>query len=134
MNFYRSGKVRGPEFLVEAFRGDEALIRRAAGGLELVVLDLFLEEITDDENKQAELKLAGADAPRLPRVLPKYGRVRENRRIPPPPSFFRRLNGRMSFHTSSMWARHSALVPVNPSFLQPRAFSRSSGQTNQRFP
>ena len=50
---------------------DGKLIRRAAEALEMVVLDLVLEDITDNEEKQKELRLIAADAFRLLRVLPR---------------------------------------------------------------
>lgn len=59
------------ELLDEPFSEDAELIRRCAEGLEIVVLDLTLEDITDDEAKQQELKLTAADAFRLLRVLPR---------------------------------------------------------------
>jgi len=59
------------ELLHASFSENEELIRRCAETLELVVLDLTLENITDDEAKQKELKLAAADAFRLLRVLPR---------------------------------------------------------------
>ena len=59
------------ELLNTPFGEDAELIRRCAEALEMVVLDLILENIVDDEDKQKELKLAGADAFRLLRVLPR---------------------------------------------------------------
>ena len=44
---------------------DHELIRRTAEALEMVVLDLVLENISDNEEKQNELKSAAADAFRL---------------------------------------------------------------------
>ena len=58
-------------FLAQPSNGDDALIRRTAEALEMVVLDLLLEDITDDEEKQKELKLTAADAFRLFRALPR---------------------------------------------------------------
>ncbi|MDH5542044.1 MAG: DEAD/DEAH box helicase [Nitrospinota bacterium] len=49
---------------------DHELIRRTAEALEMVVLDLVMEDISDNEEKQKELKLAAADAFRLLRALP----------------------------------------------------------------
>jgi len=49
---------------------DHDLIRRTAEALEMVVLDLVMEDISDNEEKQKELKLAAADAFRLLRALP----------------------------------------------------------------
>jgi len=49
---------------------DDELIRRSAEALEMVVLDLVLEDISNNEEKQKELKLAAADAFRLLRALP----------------------------------------------------------------
>ncbi len=49
---------------------DHELIRRTAEALEMVVLDLVLENISDNEEKQNELKSAAADAFRLLRSLP----------------------------------------------------------------
>ncbi len=59
------------ELLDTPFGEDAELIRQSAEALEMVVLDLVLEEITDDEEKQKELKLSAADAFRLMRVLPR---------------------------------------------------------------
>jgi len=53
------------------FGEDAELIRRAAEALEMVVLDLVFEEITDNEEQQKEIKLSAADAFRLLRVLPR---------------------------------------------------------------
>ena len=50
---------------------DDELIRQSAEMLEIAVLDLVLEDIADDEEKQKELKRAAADAFRLLRVLPR---------------------------------------------------------------
>ncbi len=50
---------------------DDTIIRRAAEALEMVVLDLILEGITDDEGKREELRLSAADSFRLLRVLPR---------------------------------------------------------------
>lgn len=50
---------------------DDELIRQSAEMLEIAVLDLVLEDLADDEEKQKELKLAAADAFRLFRVLPR---------------------------------------------------------------
>src|SRR5271166_3731446 len=36
--------------------------------------------------------------------------------------------GRMSFHTCSMWSRHSRLVPVFPESRQPEGSALSAGQ------
>ena len=47
------------------------LIQRSAEGLEMAVLDLAVEDIADNEEKQNELKLAAADAFRLLRALPR---------------------------------------------------------------
>ncbi|MEA1863744.1 MAG: ATP-dependent helicase, partial [Euryarchaeota archaeon] len=58
------------ELLDAPFGEDAELIRRSAEALELVVLDLVMEGIADDEEKQKELKLSAADAFRLLRVLP----------------------------------------------------------------
>ena len=57
--------------LNEPFAVDDELIRKSAEMLEIVVLDLVIEDIADDEEKQRELKLAAADAFRLLRVLPR---------------------------------------------------------------
>lgn len=59
------------ELFSETFTEDTDQFRRCAEALELVVLDLTLEDLADDEEKQKELKLAGADAFRLFRVLPR---------------------------------------------------------------
>lgn len=59
------------ELLDVPFGEDAELIRRCAEALEMVVLDLTLEDIADDEEKQKELKLTAADAFRLLRVLPR---------------------------------------------------------------
>jgi len=59
------------ELLDAPFGEDAELIRRSAEALEMVVLDLVLEDIADDEEKQKELKLSAADAFRLLRVLPR---------------------------------------------------------------
>jgi hypothetical protein len=58
------------ELLDAPFGEDAELIRRSAEALEMVVLDLVMEDIADDEEKQKELKLSAADAFRLLRVLP----------------------------------------------------------------
>lgn len=50
---------------------DDELIRQSAEMLEIAVLDLVLEDLADDEEKQKELKLAAADAFRLFRILPR---------------------------------------------------------------
>ena len=50
---------------------DKELIQRSAEVLELVVLDHVLEDVTKNEDKQKELKLAAADAFRLLRALPR---------------------------------------------------------------
>ena len=52
-------------------QADEKLIRRAADVLEMAVLDLVLEDVADDENKQRELQHAAADAFCLLRALPR---------------------------------------------------------------
>lgn len=52
------------------FEGDEDLIRRASGALEIAVLDLLTDDIKDNEEKQKELKRIAADAFRLLRSLP----------------------------------------------------------------
>ena len=49
---------------------DHELIRRTAEALEMVVLDLVLEDTSDNEEKKNELKSAAADAFRLLRSLP----------------------------------------------------------------
>ena len=49
---------------------DEELIRSTAEALELAVLDLIMEGVKDDQDKQEELKVAAAEAFRLLRVLP----------------------------------------------------------------
>ncbi|MCK5712924.1 MAG: DEAD/DEAH box helicase, partial [Hyphomicrobiaceae bacterium] len=59
------------ELLDAPFGEDAELIRRSAEALEMVVLDLVIEDIADDEEKQKELKLSAADAFRLLRVLPR---------------------------------------------------------------
>ncbi|MEA1895828.1 MAG: DEAD/DEAH box helicase [Euryarchaeota archaeon] len=59
------------ELLDAPFGEDAELIRRSAEALEMVVLDLVMEDIADDEEKQKELKLSAADAFRLLRVLPR---------------------------------------------------------------
>lgn len=63
-------RIRG-ELLDAPFNEDAELIRRCAEALEMAVLDLSLDNITDDEDKQNRLKLAASDAFRLYRVLPK---------------------------------------------------------------
>ena len=50
---------------------DEKLIRRAADVLEIAVLDLVLEDVANDENKQRELQRAAADAFCLLCALPR---------------------------------------------------------------
>jgi hypothetical protein len=59
------------ELLDAPYDVDDELIRRSAEALELAVLDLVLEDITDNEEKQKELKLSAADAFRLFRALPR---------------------------------------------------------------
>jgi replicative superfamily II helicase len=54
-----------------AIDGDTELIHRTAEALQMVVLDLVLEDITDNEEKQKELTLSAADAFRLLRALPR---------------------------------------------------------------
>lgn len=54
-----------------SFSEDAELIRRTAEALEMVVLDLILDGIVDDDDKQKELRLSAADAFRLLRVLPR---------------------------------------------------------------
>jgi len=63
------------ELFDTAFDQDSELIQRTAEALEIVVLDLVLEDIVDDEEKQKELKLSAADAFRLLRVLPRPDNV-----------------------------------------------------------
>jgi hypothetical protein len=41
--------------------------------------------------------------------------------------FFLKLSGLMSVHTSLMYARHSALLPLLPASVQPSAFSLWAG-------
>lgn len=50
---------------------DEEIIRRAAETLEIVVLDILLDSVTDNDNRHKELQHAAADAFRLRRVLPR---------------------------------------------------------------
>ena len=50
---------------------DKKLIQCAADVLEMAVLDLVLEDISDNKNKQRELQLAAADAFYLLRTLPR---------------------------------------------------------------
>ena len=50
---------------------DSELIRRSAEALEMAVLDLVSEAISNNEEKQKELKLAAADAFRLLHALPR---------------------------------------------------------------
>lgn len=52
------------------FEGDEDLIRRASGALEIAVLDLLTEDIKNNEERQGELRRFAADAFRLLRSLP----------------------------------------------------------------
>ena len=59
------------ELLNESSELDVELLSRSAEALEMVVLDLVSEDITDDEEKQNELKRTAADAFRLLRVLPR---------------------------------------------------------------
>ncbi len=59
------------EFFDVPFDDDTGLMRRSAEALEMVVLDLLLENIADDEEKQQDLKLSAADAFRLLRVHPR---------------------------------------------------------------
>lgn len=59
------------ELLGAPFSEDAELIRRTAEALEMVVLDLILEGIVDNDEKQRELRLSAADAFRLLRVLPR---------------------------------------------------------------
>ena len=53
------------------FTQDADLIRRSAEALEMAVLDMILEGITDDEEREKELRTSAADAFRLMRVLPR---------------------------------------------------------------
>ncbi|NLA26045.1 MAG: ATP-dependent helicase, partial [Firmicutes bacterium] len=50
---------------------DEEIIRHAAEVLEIVVLDLLLDNVSDNDNKLKELQRAAADSFRLRRVLPR---------------------------------------------------------------
>ncbi len=59
------------ELFNESSALDVELLSRSAEALEMVVLDLVFEDITDDEEKQNELKRTAADAFRLLRVLPR---------------------------------------------------------------
>ena len=59
------------ELLKESSELDVELLSRSAEALEMVVLDLIFEDITDDEEKQNELKRTAADAFRLLRALPR---------------------------------------------------------------
>lgn len=59
------------ELFNESSELDVELLSRSAEALEMVVLDLVFEDITDDEEKQNELKRTAADAFRLLRVLPR---------------------------------------------------------------
>ena len=59
------------ELLNESHRLDAEFLRRSAEALEMVVLDLTLENIADDEEKQRELKRAAADAFYVFRALPR---------------------------------------------------------------
>lgn len=59
------------ELLAAPFSEDAELIRRAAEALEMAVLDLILEGIADNENREKELRTSAADAFRLLRVLPR---------------------------------------------------------------
>ena len=59
------------ELFNESSELDVELLSRSAEALEMVVLDLVSEDITDDEEKQNELKRTTADAFRLLRVLPR---------------------------------------------------------------
>ena len=58
------------ELFNEPAEVNHELIQRSAEALEMAVLDLTVEDIADDEEKQKELKLAAADAFRLLRALP----------------------------------------------------------------
>ena len=59
------------ELLNESSELDVKLLSRSAEALEMVVLDLVFEDITDNEEKQKELKRTAADAFRLLRALPR---------------------------------------------------------------
>ena len=59
------------ELLNESSELDVELLSRSAEALEMVVLDLVFEDITDDKEKQKELKGTAADAFRLLRALPR---------------------------------------------------------------
>lgn len=59
------------ELFNESSELDVELLSRSAEALEMVVLDLVFEDITDDEEKQKELKGTAADAFRLLRALPR---------------------------------------------------------------
>ena len=59
------------EFPSIPFTQDADLIRRSAEALEMAVLDMILEGITDDENREKELRKSAADAFRFMRVLPR---------------------------------------------------------------
>ncbi len=58
------------ELLATPAEVDYNLIRRSAEMLEIVVLDLSLEDISDNEEKLKEFRLAAADSFRLLRTLP----------------------------------------------------------------
>ena len=59
------------ELLNAPLKVNDELIQRSAEALEMAVLDLAVEDIADNEEKQKELKLAAADAFRLLRALPR---------------------------------------------------------------
>ena len=59
------------ELFNESSELDVELLSRSAEALEMVVLDLVFEDITDNEEKQNELKRTAADAFRLLRTLPR---------------------------------------------------------------
>ena len=59
------------ELLKESSELDVELLNRSAEALEMVVLDLVFEDLTDDEEKQQELKRTAADAFHLLRTLPR---------------------------------------------------------------
>lgn len=64
------GETRKKALAHAANKTDEGLVHRCSVALEIAVLDLAHENITEDQEKQKELQCAAADAFRLLRALP----------------------------------------------------------------
>lgn len=68
----QAGQVQiSKELLGTPFEIDNKMVNRCAEAMEMVVLEFLLDDISDDENKQNELKKIAADAFRLFKALPR---------------------------------------------------------------